>query len=215
MSAMLARYLKDFGAVQPPAPPILSESLMEDAAAPSFSFDAFPPEPEIDIDAERAAARAEGEEAGRQEIQALREADRAEMEARHAEELAALRRQLEEAAALRVAEGYRRMAESLGVSLSNQVAEVLAPVITEALAAKAVADLAEVIRQSLGAGHAAELAVHGPADIFERLKLALGEDAPALRHQPAADLDIAVDLDDSVLVTRLSAWAASLKKVLA
>lgn len=215
MSAMLARYLKDFGAVQPPAPAILSEALIDDAPAPSFSFDAFPPEPEIDIDAERAAARADGEAAGRQEIQALWDADRAEREARHAEELAALRRALEEAAALRVAESFRSMRESLGTVLSDQVAAVLAPVMSEALAAKAVADLAETIRQSLGAGHAAVLTVHGPADLFERLKEALGEDGPALRHQPAADLDIAVDLDDTVLVTRLSAWAASLKKVLA
>lgn len=214
MSASLSRYLKDFGAIQPPAAPLMAESLIEDAG-PSFSFDAFPPEPAIDIDAERAEARAEGEQAGRAEIRALWEAEKAEMEASHAAELAALRRQLEEAAAQRVDEGFRRMVSTLEASLCDQVAAVLAPVMSEAVAARAIAQLAEAIRQALGGGQAAVLTVYGPTDLFERLKDRLGEDAPTLRHVPAADLDIAVDLDDAVLVTRLSAWAASLRKVLA
>ncbi|MBP2548051.1 hypothetical protein J2858_000944 [Neorhizobium galegae] len=211
MTAPLARYLKDFGA--PVSVPVMPSLIEEEDDSP-FSFDPAPSEPAVDVEAERAIARAEGEEAGRAEIMALWESERAESAARHADEIAALRLQLEEQAAARIETSFRTTVETLSLGLCDQVAQVLAPVMTEVLTQKAVEDLALMIRQALGANAAASLSVHGPEPMFNLLKQALGEDAPQLRHVEAPDLDISVDIDEAVLVTRMSAWAASLKKVL-
>ena len=211
MTAPLARYLKDFGAA-PVAMPVMPS--FDEAHDDPFSFDATPPEPPVDLEAERAAAHAEGEVQGRAEIQALWDEERAATAARHAEEIASLRRLLEEQAAVRIDTGFRSAVDTLSTVLSDQVAQVLAPVLSDVLAEKAIGQLAQMIRTALGASPAAALTVHGPQHLFNLLQQLLGEDAPQLFHVEAADLDISVDIDEAVLVTRMSAWAASLKKVL-
>jgi flagellar biosynthesis/type III secretory pathway protein FliH len=212
MTAPLARYLKDFGAA-PVAMPVMPSFDDEEQDSP-FSFDAMPSEPPVDLEAERAAAHAEGFEQGRADVQALWDEERAATAARHAEEIATLRRSLEEQAAARIETGFRSTVDTLAVCLSDQVAQVLAPVLSEVLAEKAIGDLAQMIRTALAASPAATLTVHGPLSLFDLLQQALGEEAPQLRHVETPDLDLSVDIDEAVLVTRMSAWAASLKKVL-
>jgi len=56
--------------------------------------------------------------------------------------------------------------------------------------------------------------VKGPARLFDVLKGTLGEKAGLLRHLETGDVDLTVEFGDAVLVTRMSAWATSLKKVL-
>jgi flagellar biosynthesis/type III secretory pathway protein FliH len=211
MTAPLARYLQDFS-----APRALPAILAEEDFAPSFSFEPAPslPSIEIDLEAERAeafaAGKAEAEAAGR----AAWETERAELQRQHAEEMAALRRSLESEALLRIEAGYAAAAERIAATVSDRVAEVLAPVMQDALATKATQKLAAMIRSVMQDGSVGQLTVKAPAALFETLKKALGDTAPDLRHIETTDLDISVDIDEAVLVTRMSAWAGSLKKVL-
>jgi hypothetical protein len=46
------------------------------------------------------------------------------------------------------------------------------------------------------------------------LQAHLGEEAALLRHIEAQDVDLTVTIGESVLVTRMSAWAVSLREIL-
>lgn len=106
------------------------------------------------------------------------------------------------------------MVSDLSASISDEVAKGLAPFLSDAVAEAAIAELAAKLEAALLAGDAGKIVVRGPADLFEKLKQALPEAGEALRHVAAEDLDLSVDVGDTVLVTRISAWTASLKKVM-
>jgi vacuolar-type H+-ATPase catalytic subunit A/Vma1 len=117
--------------------------------------------------------------------------------------------------AARLAERFADLADSLVTALGDQTARVLAPVMEDALLQRAVADMAQMIKQGLVAGEGCTLVVKGPTQLFEALKRQLGEDMPLFRHIETDDIDLAVEMDGTILVTRMAAWADTVRKVLA
>ncbi|NLS18079.1 hypothetical protein HGP16_16070 [Rhizobium sp. P40RR-XXII] len=209
MSLALSRYLKDFSAEQAPPPPA------EDAAfAHLMEFPESPVEPPVDIEAERRAAYAEGHEAATQELSQKHQAELDTMAVSFQAEKEALRTRYEEQAAENIAAGVTRMATMLGQAISAETAAILAPIMTETLTAKAVADLADLVRAAILDGSAGSISVSGPHRLFEALHAHLGADGALLRHVETQDVDLTVTIGESVLVTRMSAWAASLKEIL-
>ena len=213
MSASLARYLKDFSEPQSLPLPLMADgfadSVDEDLALPAVV------EAPVDIEAERAEAYSRGHEAASEELQQRFGEERQALIAAHAEEIAALRERYEAEAAASIAAGLQEIAAATAQAVSDQTAVILAPLLDEALVAKAVSDMADLIRDAMLEGDVGTVNVRGPLHLFEKLKAALGASAPLLRHVEAPDLDISVDIGESALVTRMSAWSASLKKVLA
>ncbi|MBK5567386.1 hypothetical protein [Ensifer sp. SSB1] len=217
MSAMLSRYLKDFSA------PKVELSLMPQKYFPDLDSDyadgdrlgARPAMPEIDIDTERRRAFAEGRAEATAELVFEHERQIADLQAAHAAELAALTQRLEAETAARLAERFADLADSLVTALGDQTARVLAPVMEDALLQRAVADMAQMIKQGLVAGEGCTLVVKGPTQLFEALKRQLGEDMPLFRHIETDDIDLAVEMDGTILVTRMAAWADTVRKVLA
>lgn len=212
MTAPLARYLKDFSSAPPPVVvPVIDDSDF----AGAFSFEpTIEAAPAIDIDAERAAAFDEGKAEGERLAAAAFQAEREQLEAEHANALKALREQLEGEAVTRLETQIRSMRDALAMTLEDLTAAALAPVLQAALSAKAAEELADMVRDALSSEEVTRLTVKGPVEMFEKFRDALGADAPELRHIDNDDLDLSVDIDESVLVTRLSAWAGSVKKVL-
>ncbi|KSV96042.1 hypothetical protein N184_03485 [Sinorhizobium sp. GL28] len=214
---MLSRYLKDFSA------PKVELSLMPQKYFPDLDSDyadgdrlgARPAMPEIDIDAERRRAFAEGRAEATAELVFEHERQIADLQATHAAELAALTQRLEAETANRLAERFADMADSLVVALGDQTARVLAPVMEDALLQRAVADMAQMIKQGLVAGEGCTVVVKAPTQLFEALKRQLGEDMPLFRHVETDDIDLAVEMDGTILVTRMAAWADTVRKVLA
>lgn len=214
MSASIARYLKDFGDPQPPQPAAMAfDEPMSFGLDTSFQDD-FPQIAAGGDDSLREEAYAEGYEAAsaalalqhQQEMDALR---------RHmSEEMEALRQGFEAEAASRIRDGLRAMAQEIAGRIADEAAACLAPLVHEEIAEKAVADLAVLIREAILEGEAGTIIVKGPLSLFNILATEMGDDASMLRHVEAADLDLTVEIAGSVLVTRLSAFAASLKKVL-
>lgn len=217
MSAMLSRYLKDFSA------PKVELSLMPQKYFTDLDSDyadgdrlgARPAMPDIDIDAERRRAFAEGRAEATAELVFEHERQIADLQAAHAAELAALTQRLEAETANRLAERFADMADGLVVALGDQTARVLAPVMEDALLQRAVADMAQMIKQGLVAGEGCTLVVKGPTQLFEALKRQLGEDMPLFRHVETGDIDLAVEMDGTILVTRMAAWVDTVRKVLA
>ncbi|HEV7318586.1 MAG TPA: hypothetical protein VGO04_08250 [Ensifer sp.] len=217
MSAMLSRYLKDFSA------PKVELSLMPPKYFPDLDTDyadgdrlgARPAMPEIDIDAERRRAFADGRAEATAELVFEHERQIAELQAAHAAELEALTQRFEAETVIRLSEHFGAMTESLAVALGDQAARVLAPVMGEALMQRAVADMAHMLKQGLAAGEGCTIIVKGPGPLFEALKRQLGEDLPLLRHVETDDVDLTVEIDGTILVTRMAAWADTVRKVLA
>ncbi|MCA1441194.1 hypothetical protein I6F07_13420 [Ensifer sp. IC4062] len=217
MSAQLSRYLKDFSA------PKIELSRMPPKYFPDIDTDfpgadrpgAKPAMPEIDIDAERSEAFAQGRAEASAELIFEHERAIAELKARHAEEMEALTRRLEEEVAGRLASKIAEMTERLALGLGDQTARVLAPVMEEALLKRAIEDLAQMVRQGLGSGEGCVITVKGPLALFEALKRHLPDQTTLFRHIETNDIDLAVEMGDAVLVTRMAAWSDTIRKVLA
>ncbi len=210
MSLALSRYLKDFSAEQAPPPPHVEDM----AFAEPGEFLESPAEPPVDVEAERRGAYAEGHEAATLELSQKHQAELDAMAESFRAEMDALRARYEEQAAEKIAADMTRIATLLGQAISADTAAILAPVMTGTLTAKAVAELAELVRAAILDGSAGTISVSGPHDLFEALRTHLGDDGSLLRHVEAPDVDLTVTIGESVLVTRMSAWAAGLKEIL-
>jgi hypothetical protein len=215
MSASIARYLKDFGDVQPAGlafgDPLADADGISGFGDVAAGFDEFETP---DVESEKQAAYARGHEDATREITEKVEAEREELLAAHAAELEGLRSvYLEEIAvflSLRLREGI----DAIATNLSEQTANILAPILTEELSLKAVSALADVVRASMPDGEAVMLVVKGPKDLFEQLKTQPGFEEETMKFTETADIDLSVELGESVFVTRMSAWASSLRKVM-
>ncbi len=217
MSAQLARYLKDFGT--PPraaAPTFQPPSFAQEetgAAAEAFTMPlALPP---VDVEAERATAFADGRADAEAELVAKHEAAMTALKDEHKAELDALKARYEQEYAQALAERFSILMGEVSDVVAAQAAQVLAPVMNEVLAKGAVADLARVITEGLQDGEGVTLTVKGPANLFEQLKARFEEPAPVFRHVETQDVDLTVEYGDTVLVTRMAAWADTVRKVLA
>lgn len=214
MTMPLTRYLKDFSA--PPSPPA--------PVAPAFDFAeddglelAFPalPEPDpVDIEAVKREAFAEGHEAGVAEATASFEVDRQALEIGHAQMLAERDGRLRTEFAKALGEQLPNLIVQMSIAVSEQVARALVPLFSDAVAARAVDALAKQIEAAVASGEVGTITVKGPRGLFEDLSAAMPEHAALLRHTEAEDLDLTVEFGDAALVTRISAFAASLKKVM-
>jgi NTP pyrophosphatase (non-canonical NTP hydrolase) len=208
---MLSRYLKDFGEPDSSAPIIDVDDFAGDGIS---GFSEMPKEPEIDVEAERRDAYSEGHAAATVELTERYELEAQTLAEIHAREIEELKLRYEVEAAAIIASRIRDIAEEVAQLVSAGAAAAIAPVMTEALADKAAESLAVLLREAILEGAAGPIVVRGPSRLFDILQGELGEHAGAVRHLETDDIDLAIELGESVIVTRMSAWAASLKKVL-
>ncbi|MDR9775542.1 hypothetical protein RJJ65_23360 [Rhizobium hidalgonense] len=208
MSITLSRYLKDFGEPEPSAPIIEMDDFGGDG------FPEMPSEPAIDVEAERRDAYAQGHAAATADLTEKHEREAQTLAEVHARELEELKLRYEVEAAAIIASRVRDIAEEVAQLVSAGAAIAIAPVMSEALAAKTAESLAVLLREAILEGAAGPILVRGPTRLFDLLKAELGEHAGSVRHLETDDIDLAVEIGESVIVTRMSAWAASLKKVL-
>jgi hypothetical protein len=212
MSASIARFLKDFG--EPEAPAILP--------APSFefdgpSFDDFPQiveEPAVDIEAIKAAAIEEGRESARSELIAAFEADKLAMIEAHDAAMVAERERFRAEVAEQLAQNLKDGIEQMATLFTDQALQVLAPVLTEELSRKAATDLASVVKDAMLDGECSKLIIKGPTPMFDAFNAVMGLKDDQFQFTETDNPDLSVEISESVVVTRMSAWASSLRKVM-
>lgn len=210
MSALLSRYLKDFG-----EPAVVVPAVEADDFANDFGgFAEIPAEPEVDVEVERQSARAAGYAEATTTLTEKFELEAQTVALVHQREIEELKDRYEVEAAELIASRLETIAAEVAELVSAAAAKVLAPVMTDILAQKAVLSLAGSLRSAILEGDAGTINVKGPTRLFDVLKNALGEKAGLLRHHETPDVDLTVEFGDAILVTRMSAWATSLKKVL-
>jgi len=217
MSVHLARYLKDFGAPPRMKPPVFPSARFapEAESAEAQAFAMAPALPEVDVEAERAEAFVEGRAAAEAELQAKHEADMAALKEAHRAEIEALAMRYEQDYAAALAERFATLTGEVADLVAAQAAQVLAPVMSQVLTKGAISDLARLVAEGLKEGEGMTITVKGPLDLFEQLKSHFEEPAPVFRHVEMQDVDLTVEFGDAVLVTRMAAWADTVRKVLA
>lgn len=205
MTAGLARFLPDFevsriNAFQP------ARHEDQDFHTPSV--------PEIDIEAIRAEARAEGAAMARQELSELHESERQAEARRHAGELEALREELEVCAAQSIPEAIAARSDEIAGLIAADVGAVLAPLIDAAVRARIVASLADEVRSILELDNASRINVSGPQGLVTALRDAIGPAAGQVVIHETGGFDIAVEIDRTRFATRISNWADALAESL-
>jgi len=210
VSTLLSRYLKDFGEPAVIAPVAEADDLANDFGG----FVDIATEAVVDVEAERRGAYAEGYAEATAVLTEKYELEAQTVALVHQREVEVLRDRYEVEAAELIASRLDAMAHEIAALVSATVAKALAPVMTDALSQKAAVDLAGIVSQAVLDGEVGNVTVKGPARLFDVLKNTLGEKAGLLRHHETGDVDLTVEFGDAVLVTRMSAWATSLKKVL-
>lgn len=211
MNSPLARYLKDFGQVVPAAHTFVPDPLEDDI---SIGLNDFPDEQPVDVEAERQQAYAEGQEAASRSLSETHETEIEAMAEAHRGEIDALKQKHEAELAALMAVKFREIAAEVARAVSDGAAAAIAPVLSESVVQASIASLARLLEEAILEGTAGPITVKGPAALFERLQNEIGSGSGLLRHVEADDLDLSVDVGEAALVTRISAWTASLKKVL-
>lgn len=218
MAIAIERYLKDFS--QPDSfmlsPDLAAEPQSDQPPMlePDPVVAALPEEPAVDIEAERAAAFEEG---SRQASEMLTATHQAELEAersRHLDEINEMRTRFEQDVSTTLAARFDQLAEELSESIGEQVARVVAPFLERSLSEQMIEQLALAIAQVLADQDGVRIAVSGSPSMFEALKTALGDRAAQLDYTEADSFDLTVQLEDTVLSTRLSQWADTLREIL-
>lgn len=208
MSASLARYLKDFSAPEPVisvgANPFASSF---DDSIGSMDFSDLPQLPSPDHQEEIDNAFADGRAAATSELQDLHEQELAARDEAHRTDLQNMKATLESEMSAIIAGRFEALIREVTNKLTDQVTDVLIPVLGSMLAEKAAADLAQRINTIFEEPDGIALIVRGPANLFSVFSENIDGRGFTVKHIETKDIDLTVEHEDTVMVTRLSAWA--------
>jgi hypothetical protein len=210
---MIAKYLKDFST---PAPAeAAGGDILESLAGSSFGDLDFgaPQAPEIDIEEERQASYGMGFRAATQEAEIKHEEELTEIAQAHAADIEQMAAVHEDEVIGMIHRRFQEMTQALSQSLAEQTLQVLLPVFDEELCRRSIATLAASVHDALQETGISAVVVRGPANLYERLKPLFDDDGVESRFVETSLVDISVEINETVLVTRLAAWAQSLSEV--
>lgn len=213
MNSPLARYLRDFGAESTPA------AVHVEAPAPLQIETDFPAFEEVvvtvDIDAERRQAYDDGFKAATEQMAADHAQAIEHLEQKHSAELEAQRQEFEGGVADYLAKALPELTERISGELADAAVNLLAPILKDELARQAVSELADQMKPFLARETLEQIRVSGPENLCDLLRERLEEVDGAVEFVTSEEADLRVELGDTLLVTRLSAFTADLERVLA
>lgn len=214
MNAMLTKYLKDFSV--PEANVLVETELLSSLAETSLADMSFlaEPVPEIDLEAERQAAFDQGAEQARAECEDRFAGELAAIAEEHAQEIRDMEERHESEVMRVIHARFFDMTVAISQSVADQTLQALLPIIDADVARRSVVALADAVRKAMTEEKAADVLVRGPARLYEMLKPKLDERGIECRHVEAETIDILVEINETVLTTRLSVWAQSLAEVM-
>lgn len=156
-------------------------------------------------------ARTRGMVDGRAAAEAEYAASLAAREALFEERLAAERQKWAADEGARLGELLASTLLDIERRISEQVGRILRPVFGEEVRRAAVSALALTLRDMVAKGAYARIAVSGPSDLLAALQAGLGDEQGGVSFVVSERADIVVNADDTVLETRIGAWAKFLE----
>ena len=100
----------------------------------------------------------------------------------------------------------RTLPRALDASLTERIARLLVPVLTDALRRRALTELGAALSRLLADPHHAAIRVSGPQDLLDGLAARLGPLGAAVAFAPADLPEVQVSADQTVIETQLGAW---------
>lgn len=91
--------------------------------------------------------------------------------------------------------------------IADTVSEVLKPVLREQVRARAVEELSRSLNDLLSKGDCAKVTISGPEDLLAAMEGRLSGSHPGLSFVAAEGADVTVSADETVLASRIGAWA--------
>lgn len=214
MNAMLTKYLKDFSVPETTA--LVESNILSSLADSQLGDMTFfsEPEPEIDVEAERKEAFDEGFLKARLESEETFAGQLAAIADDHAQEIRTMEERHESEVMRVIHARFFDMTVAISQSVADQTLQALLPVIDADVARRSVTALADAVRKAMTEEKAADVLVRGPGRLYDMLKPKFDERGIACRHVEAETIDILVEINETVLTTRLSVWAQSLAEVM-
>ncbi|MDN5926536.1 MAG: hypothetical protein L0I29_05630 [Hyphomicrobiales bacterium] len=207
----LADMLADFGKrpqQPPPAMPHGSEGPFEGGVR------AKPGNPEPDMEALLAQERARTEKTVTERLVAEHEAALAALLETHAARIAEIERRHGEEAGARIEAGLGEIEARVGEIVTGTVARILGPIVGQEVVKRSIDELAGAIGEALEDADAVTIRVSGPSSLFAALAEKLGEKSKHLRHRETDGIDLTVDVNGSLIETRLTEWQVAANEVL-
>lgn len=210
MSGALTKYLKDFSQFVPPEVP--APAFEVELPVASFESDWLSePEVTVDLEEEKRKAFAEGEEAGKQQAMAENEAAMEAMRSRHEEEIAAMQTRYEDEIANHLATSVISMKQTIAANIEQACLRLFLTVMERELAADTASELSRQIITEIEGGFAGAIKVTGPERLLSRMREELGSVDHHIDYDVSNDIDVKVQLDGSILMTRLSEFFQSVR----
>jgi hypothetical protein len=174
-----------------------------------------PQQPVVDRQAElirsvEARVRTEEREAARKGLEDAIAAEKA----RHLEELNDQRAIWVEQQALQLSAQISTAVERLEANLSERVANILRPFVSEAFRQQSLAEFKDVISTLLSSRGASPLRISGPADLLSAMKSHLGQYESAIEFLPGEHVEVSVVAQDTIAQTQLNSWFVRLAQAL-
>jgi hypothetical protein len=201
MAVPIARYLVRFGHEPSPAPDPVIE----------------PTEPMVTLPARELAeqigeAHARGAEEARiattTAVAEVLDAERQQAEAR----LIAERIEWTTTQADRLAQDIAGAFQSLETTLAASLAQVIRPLLSEAVRNRILSELAETLARLLSDDNHPVIRVSGPSDLLERLRKTVST-ARAIDYVAAEDAEVTITADGTLIRSQLQAWLAPFHSV--
>lgn len=209
----LADFLEDFGSRDARAPQLVPFAFPEAEAADDYPAIELPqPMPVADDLEERireAVERAEADLTERltAEYEAMLEAERE----RHAGEIDTLVREAGETLAGRISTEFVAAQETVTGLVTTVVSRILGPLLTEDIARRSVAALAEALQAALSDAEGVRVRITGSPALYEALCAAAGERVDLFDFTESASMDLSVRIDESLFETRISEWSTAME----
>jgi hypothetical protein len=99
----------------------------------------------------------------------------------------------------------------LEARIGDQVAQVLKPMFSAEVQKRAVAELASTLESLVSNGEFSKLTVSGPEDLLKMLSARLNVKIGNVAFTPAPGCDLHLTADQTVLETRIGAWARAIE----
>jgi hypothetical protein len=184
-------------------------------AAPSeVGASAKPDKPEPDIETLLAEERARTEKTVTEKLAAEHEAALAALSEAHAAQIAEIEHRHGEEAGARIEAALGEIEARVAETVTGTVARILGPIVSEEVLKRSIDELAVAIGEALEDADAVTIRVSGPSSLFAALAGKLGEKSKHLRHREADGIDLTVDVNGSLIETRLTEWQAIVNEVL-
>jgi hypothetical protein len=193
----LADMLADFGKRPPPATGSTVDRPPEK-----------PDDPKPDIEALLAEERARTEEAVSERLAAAHEAELSAERESHAGAIAEINRRHGDEAGARIDAGLREIEARVTETVTGTVARILGPIVSGEVLKRSVEELAGAIAEAMEDADAVTIRVSGPQSLFSALSAKMGEKSKHLRHRETDGIDLTVDVNGSLMETRLTEWRA-------